>query len=73
MYTPRTVAGVLVNAFNAAKRILEENGTEGYLEKWQGNFPLDDFKKLEKLRKQALERGVIINDRDGDYVPAVRT
>jgi hypothetical protein len=30
-----------------------------------------DFKKLEKNRKQALERGVIINDIDGDYVPAV--
>lgn len=29
-----------------------------------------DFKKLEKNRKQALERGVIINDLDGDYVPA---
>jgi hypothetical protein len=32
-----------------------------------------DFKKLEKNRKQALERGVIINDLDGDYVPAVIT
>lgn len=31
----------------------------------------DDFKKLEKNRKQALERGVIINDLDGDYVPAI--
>lgn len=30
-----------------------------------------DFKKLEKNRKQALERGVIINDLDGDYVPAI--
>ncbi len=30
-----------------------------------------DFKKLEKNRKQALERGVIINDMDGDYVSAV--
>ncbi len=30
-----------------------------------------DFKKLEKNRKQALERGVIINDIDGDYVSAV--
>ena len=29
-----------------------------------------DFKKLEKNRKQALERGVIINDLDGDYVSA---
>lgn len=29
-----------------------------------------DLKKLEKNRKQALERGVIINDLDGDYVPA---
>lgn len=29
-----------------------------------------DFKKLEKNREQALERGVIINDIDGDYVPA---
>jgi hypothetical protein len=29
-----------------------------------------DFKKLEKNRKQALERGVIINDLDGEYVPA---
>jgi hypothetical protein len=29
-----------------------------------------DFKKLEKLRQQALERGVIINEQDGDYVPA---
>lgn len=32
-----------------------------------------DFKKLEKNRKQALERGVIINDLDGDYVPATIT
>ncbi|MCE3281047.1 MAG: hypothetical protein K0S44_3238 [Bacteroidetes bacterium] len=30
-----------------------------------------DFKKLEKNRVQALERGIIINDLDGDYVPAV--
>lgn len=30
-----------------------------------------DFKKLEKNRKKALERGVIINDIDGDYVSAV--
>ena len=30
----------------------------------------DDYKKLEKNRKQALERGVIINDLDGDYVSA---
>jgi hypothetical protein len=30
-----------------------------------------DYKKLEKNRKQALERGVIVNDLDGDYVPAV--
>jgi hypothetical protein len=29
-----------------------------------------DYKKLEKNRAQALERGVIINDIDGDYVPA---
>jgi hypothetical protein len=29
-----------------------------------------DIKKLEKNRAQALERGVIINDIDGDYVPA---
>lgn len=29
-----------------------------------------DFKKLEKNRKQALERGVIINDLDGDYISA---
>jgi hypothetical protein len=29
-----------------------------------------DLKILEKNRQQALERGVIINDRDGDYVPA---
>ena len=26
--------------------------------------------EIEKNRKQALERGVIINDLDGDYVPA---
>ncbi len=30
----------------------------------------EDFKKLEKNRNQALERGVIVNDLDGDYVPA---
>ncbi len=30
-----------------------------------------DLKKLEKNRAKALERGVIINDLDGDYVPAV--
>jgi hypothetical protein len=30
-----------------------------------------DLKKLEKNRRQALERGVIINDLDGDYVPAM--
>lgn len=29
-----------------------------------------DFKVLEKNRQQALERGVIINDMDGEYVPA---
>ena len=29
-----------------------------------------DFKKLEKNRQQALERGLIINDIDGDYVSA---
>lgn len=29
-----------------------------------------DYKKLEKNRKQAIERGVIINDLDGDYVSA---
>ncbi|MCW3102608.1 MAG: hypothetical protein JWO09_1048 [Bacteroidetes bacterium] len=29
-----------------------------------------DYKKLQKNREQALERGVIINDMDGDYVPA---
>jgi hypothetical protein len=28
-----------------------------------------DLKKLEKNREQALERGVIINDLDGEYVP----
>lgn len=32
-----------------------------------------DFKKLEKNRRKALERGVIINDLDGDYVPATVT
>ena len=30
----------------------------------------DDYKKLEKNRKRALERGVIINDMDGEYVSA---
>lgn len=30
-----------------------------------------NFKKLEKNRKRALERGVIINDIDGDFVPAI--
>lgn len=29
-----------------------------------------DYKFLEKNREKALERGVIINDLDGDYVPA---
>lgn len=29
-----------------------------------------DFKKLEKSRANAIERGVIINDIDGEYVPA---
>lgn len=29
-----------------------------------------DFKELEKNREKALARGVIINDIDGDYVPA---
>lgn len=29
-----------------------------------------NFNKLKKKRKQALERGIIINDLDGDYVPA---
>lgn len=30
----------------------------------------EEFKKLEKHRREALERGVIINDLDGSYVPA---
>src|SRR3954470_18303835 len=29
------------------------------------------FKKLEKDRKRALERGVIVNDIDGEFVPAI--
>lgn len=29
-----------------------------------------DYKLLEKNRQKALERGIIINDLDGDYVPA---
>ncbi|MFL5763750.1 MAG: right-handed parallel beta-helix repeat-containing protein [Bacteroidia bacterium] len=32
-----------------------------------------DLKKLEKNRNAALERGLIINDMDGDYVPAELT
>jgi hypothetical protein len=32
-----------------------------------------DFKLLEKNRNTALERGVIVNDMDGDYVPAEMT
>jgi hypothetical protein len=32
-----------------------------------------DVKKLEKNRRNALERGLIINDLDGDYVPATIT
>lgn len=30
----------------------------------------NDFKKLEKLREQALRRGIIVNNEDGEYVPA---
>jgi len=46
-----TLKSFVVNAYNTAKRIVDKNGLEGYSEKWQGEFPIDDFKKLEELKK----------------------
>jgi hypothetical protein len=46
------------------------NGKDAHPENISIEIKEKDIKKLERYRAQALERGVIINDLDGDYVPA---
>jgi hypothetical protein len=46
-----TLKSFIINAYNSAKRIINENGMEGYAEKWRRAFPIDDFKRLESLIK----------------------
>lgn len=55
------VSTVTSNYFDGRKATPEEISIE---------IKDNDYKKLEKNRKQALERGVIINDMDGEYVSA---
>lgn len=44
-----TLKSFLKGSFHSAKNILEENGMDGYRAKWRKDFPMDDFRKLEKL------------------------
>jgi hypothetical protein len=46
------------------------NGKDAHPENISIEIKVKDINKLEKNRAQALERGVIINDIDGDYVSA---
>lgn len=41
----------IVNSFNSAKKILNENDMEEYFQKWGRQFPLNEFNKLESLKK----------------------
>ncbi len=45
-----TLKSLISNGFNSIKRILNENGIEGYKEKWRHEFPISDYKKLTELK-----------------------
>lgn len=48
-----TLKGFFSIAFDSIKRILDENGIEGYKEKWRHEFPISDYKKLTELKTTA--------------------
>lgn len=60
------------NLFDFAKTVSVNfmNGLSGHPEEISIEIKPGDLKILEKNRQQALERGVIINDMDGEFVPA---
>ncbi|QQX75610.1 MULTISPECIES: hypothetical protein [Aequorivita] len=45
-----TLKSFITNGFNSIEKILNENGIEGYKEKWRREFPIVDFKKLTELK-----------------------
>lgn len=49
-----TLKSFVDSAYQTAKRILDEDGPEGYSEKWRGKFPVDDFEKLERIWKASV-------------------
>ncbi|MCK7591056.1 hypothetical protein M0G43_10765 [Subsaxibacter sp. CAU 1640] len=45
-----TLKSFIFNVYDSAKKILDENGVEGYFKKWRIDFPLDAYKHLERLK-----------------------
>ncbi len=44
-----TLKSLVSNGFDSIKRILDEEGIDGYKEKWRHEFPVSDYKKLTEL------------------------
>ena len=45
-----TLKSFIANGFNSIEKILNENGIDGYKEKWRHEFPISDYKKLTELK-----------------------
>lgn len=46
-----TIKSFILNAFDSITRILDENGIEGYKDKWGRDFPIEDYNQLKRLIK----------------------
>tara|TARA_R110002020_G_C16117543_1_gene760086 strand:- start:434 stop:913 length:480 start_codon:yes stop_codon:yes gene_type:complete len=53
-----TLKSLISNGFNSIKRILDENGIDGYKEKWRHEFPISDYKKLTELKSKNTKHRV---------------
>ncbi len=45
-----TLKSIISNGYDSIKKILDENGIDGYKEKWRHEFPISDYNKLTKLK-----------------------
>lgn len=54
-----TLKSLVSNGFHSIKRILDENGIEGYKEKWRHEFPISDYKKLTELKSTNAQQWLL--------------
>lgn len=53
-----TLKSLVSNGFDSIKKILDENGIEGYKEKWRHEFPISDYNKLTELKRTNAQQGL---------------